>query len=293
MPPGAPDHCYLVGLIGAAISGSLSPLLHHAEARRHGVNYTYRLLDIEELGYAPEAAVDLVRSAKDLGYDGLNVTHPCKQVVQSGLDALSPEAELIGAVNTVVFRNGLAIGHNTDHVGFLRGFAAGLPHAVTDKVIQIGAGGAGAAVAYALLQAGTAQLVIADLDEARARELTDRLAPHFPASRLTPVRTRDLANEVGDANGIVNSSPVGMVGHPGMPLDPSLLRPYHWVAEVIYRPLETELMAAARALGCDLLDGGYLTVGQAEAAFELITGSPADPNRMMEDFRAAVSQSEK
>ncbi len=152
--PRGPKDSYLVGLIGSGIGPSLSPALHEREADRQGLRYLYRLIDIDALGVAPEAVGDLVRAARDLGFDGLNITHPCKQLVIEHLDALAPQAEALGAVNTVVFEDGRAVGHNTDVTGFAASFARGLPDAPLERVVQLGAGGAGAAVAHAMLTLG-------------------------------------------------------------------------------------------------------------------------------------------
>src|SRR5690606_32020352 len=114
---------HLIGLIGAGITTSLSPALHQREADRHGLRYLYRIIDIAELGLGADAVGELVRAARLLGYTGLNITHPCKQAVIEHLDELSPDAARLGAVNTVTFEGGRAIGHNTDWTGFAESFA--------------------------------------------------------------------------------------------------------------------------------------------------------------------------
>jgi shikimate dehydrogenase len=282
------NHRFVVGLLGSGIGGSLTPGLHEAEADRLGLAYTYRVIDLDAIGQPAERSAALVRHAADLGFDGLNVTHPSKQLVQDGLDELSPEARILGAVNTITFHDRKAVGHNTDHTGFISGLKAGLPSAATDSVVQIGAGGAGAAVAFGLLSTGTRHLVIADIEPARAEALAARLAPHFPDSRLSVTRADAVAGSIREADGLVNSTPIGMTGHPGMPVDPDLIHSGLWVADVIYRPLETGLIKAARGKGCAVLDGGRMVVGQAAAAFELFTGIPADAERMLATFRKAV-----
>lgn len=293
LQPRKPDvhHRFVVGLLGAGIAGSLTPGLHEAEADRLGVAYSYRIIDLDALGGQPGRSAELVRSAAELGYDGLNVTHPSKQLVQDGLDELSPDARILGAVNTITFHGGRAVGHNTDHTGFIGGFRAGLPSAPINSVVQVGAGGAGAAVAYALLNAGAGHLVIADIDADRAERLAARLAPHFPNSDVAAARTDAIAGTIRTADGLVNTTPIGMTGHPGIPVDPHLLHPGLWVADVIYRPLETALVMAAREKGCAVLDGGRMVVGQAAAAFELFTGIPADPDHMLATFRQATPAS--
>jgi shikimate dehydrogenase len=266
--PSSEDHT--VGLIGAGIQASLSPALHEAEAAAQGLRYSYRLLDIDRL----DAGVgELVAEARDDGFSGLNVTHPCKQEVIAHLDELAPEAAALDAVNTVVFRDGRAIGHNTDASGFAESFRRGLPGAALRKVVIIGAGGAGAAVAHAARQLGADDVVVVDVDAGRADSLARRLG----------ARPGGLG-ELNDADGLIHATPTGMAAHPGLPLPEACLRPELWVAEVVYRPLETELLRRARELGCRTLDGGGMAVFQAAGAFELFTGVTPDRERMLREF---------
>ncbi|MGW5466756.1 shikimate dehydrogenase [Streptomyces chartreusis] len=275
---------YLVGLIGSGIGPSLSPALHEREAGRQGLRYLYRLIDIDTLGVPPEAVGDLVRAARDLGFDGLNITHPCKQLVIEHLDALAPQAEALGAVNTVVFEDGRAVGHNTDVTGFAASFARGLPDVPLERVVQLGAGGAGAAVAHAMLTLGAERVTVVDALGERAADLAGALNRHFGAGRAAAAAPDQLARVVGAADGIVHATPTGMAAHPGLPLAAELLHPRLWVAEVVYRPLETELLRTARATGCAALDGGGMAVFQAADAFRLFTGREPDAARMLADI---------
>ncbi|MGX5186537.1 shikimate dehydrogenase [Streptomyces avermitilis] len=275
---------YLVGLIGSGIGPSLSPALHEREAGRQGLRYHYRLIDIDRLGVGPEAVGDLVRAARDLGFDGLNITHPCKQLVIGHLDALAPQAEALGAVNTVVFEDGRAVGHNTDVTGFAASFARGLPDARLERVVQLGAGGAGAAVAHALLTLGAGHVTVVDALPERAAALAVALNRHFGDGRAAAATPDALPKLLTDADGIVHATPTGMAAHPGIPLPAELLHPGLWVAEVVYRPLETELLRTARALGCATLDGGGMAVFQAVDAFRLFTGREPDSMRMLADI---------
>ncbi|KND24675.1 shikimate dehydrogenase [Streptomyces acidiscabies] len=276
---------YLVGLIGSGIGPSLSPALHEREADRQGLRYLYRLIDLDTLGAGPEAVGELVRAARDLGFDGLNITHPCKQVVPAHLDALSPQAEALGAVNTVVFEEGgRAVGHNTDVTGFAASFARGLPDVPLERVVQLGAGGAGAAVAHAALTLGAGLVTVVDAVPERAAALAAALNGHFGAGRTAYATPDALPALLADADGLVHATPTGMAAHPGLPLPASLLRAELWVAEVVYRPLETELLRVARALGCATLDGGGMAVFQAADAFRLFTGREPDSGRMLADI---------
>ncbi|MCK2216992.1 shikimate dehydrogenase [Actinomadura sp. ATCC 31491] len=171
---------FLIGLIGSGIGPSLSPPLHEQEAVHHGLHYVYRLLDTDRLG---QDVGELVRTARRFGFDGLNITHPCKQSVIPHLDELSPDARMLGAVNTVVFDGDRAVGHNTDWTGFAESFARGLPDAPARHVVQLGAGGAGAAVAHALLTMGADLVTVVDAEPARARALAGELTGRFGPGR--------------------------------------------------------------------------------------------------------------
>jgi shikimate dehydrogenase len=273
---------HLIGLIGSGIESSLSPALHEREADQHGLRYLYRIIDV------PVADADdagrLVRLARRFGYTGLNITHPCKQTVVAHLDELSPDAATLGAVNTVTFDGDRAIGHNTDWTGFAQSFARGLPDAPTRRVVQLGAGGAGAAVAQAMLTLGADRLTVVDARPERARALAVELERRFGAGRARAASPGELAEVLGGADGLVNATPNGMAAHPGLPLPAELLRPDLWVADIVYRPLETELLRRARERGCRTLDGGGMAVMQAAGAFELFTGIAPDRERMLRHF---------
>jgi shikimate dehydrogenase len=284
----SPSRGFLVGLVGSGIGPSLTPPMHEREADRLGVRYLYRRFDLEELGLAPASVGDLLAAARTAGYDGLNITHPCKQLVIDVLDELSPDAAALGAVNTVVLRDGRAVGHNTDWSGFARSFDRGLPDAATDDVVLLGAGGAGSAVAYALLTLGTARLTLVDVDGDRAAELAATLQGRFEKARVEGAPLAELPDRLAGADGLVHATPTGMAAHPGMPLDARLLRRELWVADIVYRPLETELVRTARDLGCRVLDGGGMAVLQAVDAFRLFTGLEPDPDRMLAHFRELV-----
>jgi shikimate dehydrogenase len=280
-------HGILIGLLGRGIQSSRTPTMHEREGARLGLDYTYLLIDFDTLGL-PDAALGAVAAATGrMGFAGLNVTHPFKQSIVGHLDRIDAEAEAIGAVNTVVFHNGASSGHNTDSWGFAAGFRAGMTGCPLDRVMQFGAGGAGAAVACALLDLGAADLAIVDSDPGKARDLAGRLAPRF-GRRARPALA-DRA-EVGAASGIVNATPVGMAKYPGVPFAAHWLTPRQWVAEIVYFPEETELLRQARALGCRALPGTGMAIFQAVRAFELFTGIAADPAAMTGHFRAADKQ---
>ncbi|MHC8307434.1 shikimate dehydrogenase [Pseudomonas sp. PB3P13] len=278
------DNAILAGLIGAGIQASRTPALHEREGDAQGLRYLYRLIDLDQLKLDSTALPDLLLAAERMNFTGLNITFPCKQTVIPLLDELSPQARGIGAVNTVVFKDGRRIGHNTDCLGFAEGFRRGLPGVAVERVVQMGAGGAGAAVAHALLSEGVRLLSIFDVDINRAQSLADNLNHHFGPGRA--VAGHDLSGAMAVADGLVNTTPMGMQKLPGTPVPVALLRAQLWVAEIVYFPLETELLRHARALGCRTLDGGNMAVFQAVKAFELFSGVAPDAPRMLAHFQS-------
>jgi shikimate dehydrogenase len=275
----------LLGLIGAGIQRSMSPALHEEEGRHHGLRVHYQLIDLE--GAGNDVLPLLIQAARVMGFAGLNITFPCKQAVIPLLDALSEEAKAIGAVNTVVREGGRLVGYNTDASGWSWGFRRALPNADLTRVVLLGAGGAGAAVGYAALQLGVAELGIFDVDPSRAAALASHLGARFPDRKIAPAQ--DLKSALQSASGLIHCTPTGMAGHPGMPLDQRLLRPAMWVSEIVYVPLQTELLKAAQRIGCATADGGHMNVGQAIRGFKLFTGLDADAARMDAQFRRMVS----
>ncbi|MBA1380074.1 shikimate dehydrogenase [Pseudomonas brassicacearum subsp. neoaurantiaca] len=274
----------LAGLIGAGIQASRTPTLHEREGDAQGMRYLYRLIDLDALKLDSSALPDLLLAAERMDFTGLNITFPCKQAIIPLLDELSPEANGIGAVNTVVLKDGKRIGHNTDCLGFAEGFRRGLGDVARKRVVQMGAGGAGAAVAHALLLEGVKTLSIFDVETRRAEALADNLNQHFGAGRARA--GHELSAAMAEADGLVNTTPMGMAKLPGMPVPVELLRSALWVAEIVYFPLETELLRNARALGCRTLDGGNMAVFQAVKAFELFSGVAPDAQRMLAHFQS-------
>lgn len=275
---------YRSGLIGRAIMASRSPWLHEQEARAQGLALTYELFDFTERGLADAELGPLLRRLAAEGYCGVNVTFPFKQAVMPLLDELAECAATVGAVNTVAMRGGRLIGYNTDKTGFQDSLAEGLPGAALDRVLQLGAGGAGSAVASALLSLGVGRLEIVDVDPARAALLADRLCAHYGAGRAAACDSAAL--DTAAIDGIVNTTPMGMAANPQSAIAPDLIAARHWVADIVYFPLETEMLRIARERGCRVLDGSGMVIGQAAMAFEIFTGHAADRQRMRQSFIA-------
>lgn len=279
---------YRVALLGNGIKPSLSPALHMAEARRLGLDYEYRTVDL-----SGRRAVDLgaeLRRLEDAGFDAANVTHPFKQAVLGHVAEVSPVVRRLGSANLVLLGDGRRTAHNTDVTGFRAALEAFLgDRGSGDRrsggtVLQIGAGGAGLATASALLDLGFDPVVVHDVAPAAVEAMVDRFSGALRGSGGS------LDVWLPRADGVVHVTPVGMAEHPGVAFDVDRLGPGAWVAEVVYRPLETELLRRAKARGLPTLDGGGMAVGQAAESLRLITGLEPDTDRMHAHFDQLVTE---
>ncbi|GKX35764.1 MAG: shikimate dehydrogenase (NADP(+)) [Rhizobiaceae bacterium MnEN-MB40S] len=273
----------LVGLVGRGIQLSRTPVMHETEGFGQNLNYLYQLLDVAEMADNP-GIESIVTAAELCGFAGLNVTYPYKVEVIDCLNGLSDAASAVGAVNTVVFRDGGRFGHNTDLWGFSENFRRNMGDVRRSAVLLLGAGGAGAAVAHALADCHVEKLMIADTDASKAAALAEALNHRYGSGRAFAVD--DTGQAASAADGIVNATPVGMANLPGLPLPEAFIRPEMWVADIVYFPLETELLRVARLRGCRTLSGAGMAVFQAVRAFELFTGLTPDVARMEAAFAA-------
>jgi shikimate dehydrogenase len=277
----------LVGLIGEGVSPSLTPPLHELEGARHGMNYVYRPIDISADDAHPEQLGQLIRAARTLGFDGLNITHPVKQAVIPLLDRLAPSAERVGAVNTVKFDGDAILGYNTDLTGFGTAFDDAFGSEAQGAVMLFGAGGAGSAVAAALADRDIAELIIVDAVAQRAEQLALRVSDDRAATR--GIGIDEGAALLSAVSGVVNATPFGMTAHPGMAFDPARLRADAWVADIVYRPTETALLKAARSRGLRTMSGLGMVAGQAADSFEIFTGRRADRAAIVRDIQNLVA----
>src|SRR5579862_1039460 len=277
----------LVGLLGANIQGSMSPALFADAFAAAGIDGYYHLLDADLL---PARLPQLFEAIKTAGFIGANVTFPFKQEIIALLDAVDPGAAQVGAVNTVMFApDGRSTGYNFDRAGWRNSFdeSIGSASAKDATVVQIGAGGAGRAVAFALMDLGVAELVLHDLDSVRANALKADLSRHYGASRCR--LAQDLQRDIAAAAGVVNATQVGMRGFPGNPVPVAALEASHWAADVIYTPLQTEFLKAAAAKGARTLNGSGMCVHQAVEALRQLTGFTPDLARLHRAFATAVA----
>ncbi len=271
---------YLTGLFGDGITASRSREIHEAEAERLGIKLVYRSIDFAAIQIDASQLQSMLQAAVKLGYDGINITHPYKQAVVPLLDELSEEAFRLQAVNTVAIQDGKTIGHNTDGYGFGQALQRKMPNVPKTRILQLGAGGAGSAVAYALLAGGVKTLWIFDINLERAHRLVDQISRHFP--NQTVLVTESPEETLADMDGLVQTTPVGMTGHPGIPIGLDSLDSHHWVADIIYHPAKTELLAVAESRGCRTMNGTAMVALQAARAFHLFTGLQPIEDRMLD-----------
>ena len=282
----------LIGLIGANIMGSLSPALFADAFAAAGIDGFYHLMDVDRL--RGRRLVQMLDALKVAGFAGTNITYPFKQDIIPLLDAVDLEAAQTGAVNTVAIApDGRTTGYNFDRRGWRRSFEEtfGRDSAQGATVVLVGAGGAGRAVAFALMDLGVAVLILHDQDSARAKALMADIAKHYSASRCRI--TSDLERDIGAAAGVVNATQVGMRGFPGNPVPTVALKTTHWAADVIYTPIQTAFLEAAAAKGARTLNGGGMCVHQAVEAFRLFTGIEPDVARLHRTFASARAARDK
>jgi shikimate dehydrogenase len=271
---------FLLGLIGAPIAHSAAPAMHEQAAAALGLSCRYQLIEVA--GAGRDELRGLLDNARSRGFAGVNVTYPYKETVIELLDRLAPEAQTIGAVNTVVVRDGLLSGHNTDTTGFATAVA---PHlGGTGAVALIGAGGVGKAIGLALTKLGIKDVRVFDSNSARA----DKLATELGGRGVTVVNSVEAA--LDGADGLVNATPVGMLPDRGMPVPESSLHDGLWVVDAVYFPLMTPLLIAAKAKGARVMTGRELAIHQAVDAFRLFTGHTPSTDVMAEAFDAVMAK---
>jgi shikimate dehydrogenase len=279
----APVPRALLGLLGHPIRHSASPAMHEAAAASVGIDARYHLID---LGGADRAAlVQALEGVRRLGFAGVNVTFPYKEAVVGLLDALSPEARAVGAVNTVVVRDGRLTGHNTDFTGFRAALTRAIGPLPPVPVALIGAGGVGKAAAFALTEIGAPALHLYDRVRAQAERLAAALGDRVPC-RICD----DVEAALDDAGGLVNGTPIGMLPNTDSPVPVRLLHADLWVADAVYWPLWTPLLRAARQAGARVMTGRELAIDQAVDAFRLFLEREPARDTMAHAFDRAIEQ---
>jgi len=268
-----------LGLIGDNIAKSQSPRLHRLAGAQNGRPTTYDQLVPAEMAKDFDAVFDHVAAS---GYRGVNVTYPYKERAAAKVVIDDPLVRAIGAVNTVVFDAGGPHGFNTDYSGFIAAYRRVRGEAAPGPVLMIGAGGVGKAVAFGLVALGLTDIRIVDRDLPKAEALAAALAAARPG--LVTRTGTDAEALAPGAGGIINCTPVGMVGHDGTPLPRAALAGAAWVFDAVYTPVETRFLQDAAAEGLQVISGYELFFGQGVDAWAIFTGLPLDEARMRREL---------
>jgi len=266
-----------LGLIGDNIGKSLSPRLHGLAAAQNNRAVVYERLIPAERGVDFDALFDTIAAGD---YRGVNVTYPYKEQAARRVTIGDPLVRAIGAVNTVLFDDGGPHGFNTDYTGFIAAYRRIRGETPPGPVLMIGAGGVGKAIAFALVALGLEEIRIADRDLSRASALADALKAERPG---LIIRTgSDTAALAAGAGGLVNCTPVGMIGYDGTPLERTAMTGAAWVFDAVYTPLETRFLKDAAQEGLQIISGYELFIGQGVDAWRIFTGLPVDEQRLRE-----------
>ena len=264
-----------LGLIGDNIAASHAPRLHKLAGTLRGTDIRYDLLVPAELGLGFDALFERCAGG---GYRGINVTHPYKERAARRVGIEDPLVRSMGAVNLVRFGPGGPRGFNTDHSGFLAAFRAKFGTDTPGAVCQVGAGGAGRAIGFALAKLGADAIRLVDIDGGRARALAATLRSTWPGLDVAAVASLDEAAAL--ARGFVNCSPVGMDGHDGTPIPRPLMQGASWAFDAVYTPIRTRFLADAEASGLDTLSGYELFFHQGADGLEIFLGEAVERDRL-------------
>lgn len=269
-----------LGLIGKGISRSQSARLHVLLGRMCGMDVSYDYLDSDQI-----EDFDLIKqltTCAEIGYAGVNVTHPYKTSVRKLITPRKRLPAALGAVNTVVFREDGWRGDNTDFVGFMRGYKKQFGDAKPGTVLQLGAGGVGLATAFGLRGLGADKILVHDKDITRGVELVATLTAADVQAEF--VSAENLSDAVRSADGLINCTPIGMNQYPGCPFEVDLLGGQKWAFDAVYTPVETAFLRTATKSGIDVMTGFELFFFQGIEAFEVFSGAEIDADAARQDY---------
>ena len=272
-----------LGLIGDNIAASSSPVLHETAARRAMVDLSYKRLVPADEGLPFD---QLFQRCIDTCYRGLNITYPYKEKAMTYVTQCDPIIREIGAVNTVCFEGDQVAGYNTDYTGFMAGYQTAFKSEPTGKTALIGCGGVGRAMAFALLTFKAPSIHLFDRDVTKAEALKADLERNTDATEIIVFDTPEEAAK--DCEGILNATPVGMVGYDGCPVDLTAAPRARWVFDAVYTPLATEFLKQAKSLGLSIMTGWELFFWQGAQAFSIFTGAALNRTHLRDELTAKM-----
>lgn len=268
-----------LGLIGDNIARSQSPRLHRLAGRLCGLDVSYERLVPADMGRPFEAVFETCRSE---GFRGINITYPYKEMVTSFLSVPDKAIAAIGACNTVLFGKGSPAGYNTDYTGFMAAFREAFGAVFPGRVAMAGGGGVGKAVAFGLAGLGCEELVIFDTSPERVTPLLDAL--HRAGFQMTARAAGSIEEATDGTDGLVNCTPLGMVGYTGSAIPKTLIGRQRWAFDAVYTPVDTQFLNDCRGAGLDVISGYELFFHQGVDAFRLFTGLEVDPAALRKEL---------
>lgn len=269
--PHASDKPIRLGLIGDNIAASSSPRLHELAGELSGtpVTYTRLIPRVEGLDFVP-----LFQRCKLQGYRGLNITYPYKERVLELVQFADPALRAIGAVNTVRFTEAGPMAHNTDYSGFMSAYQGVRGSRSPGIVALIGSGGVGRAIAFGLAKLGAAEIRLVDTSSVKSEGLARDLHGLYPDLKVEIFSTAEASAK--GATGVVNGTPVGMVGYGGTPIEAGALTAVEWVFDAVYTPVDTPFLIDAARAGLEIISGWELFYWQGVHAWTIFTGLGVD-----------------
>ena len=270
----------ILGVFGYPIKHSLSPIMHNAAIQKMKLDYAYLPLEVK-----PVDLKNAVESIRALGITGVNNTIPHKETIIKFLDKISADAKKIGAVNTVVNKNGILTGYNTDYYGFLRSISEHTK-LKNKTVFMLGCGGVSKAIAFALFDSKIKNLFVSDIDIKRAKKF---LTYKLPAGKIKVIEHKNIANVIPESDIFINATPVGMKAGDPSPISKNLLRKNLFIYDVVYNR-KTVFSADAKNAGAKYADGMDMLVYQGAKSLQLWTGKTPPVELMKETLRKALGK---
>lgn len=264
---GSHEKTFRLGLIGGNITATRSPVLHLVCGLSVGRNVTYDLIIPAERGLT---FAELLKQCESAGFDGVNVTYPHKEEVVTLVPAGNPVVAAMGSSNTVKFTEDGPLAFNTDHSGFVSAYRSRFGDVTPGRVLVLGTGGVGRAVAFGLADLGASEVVLYDMDAAKIESLAAAVQGHAPVAVTSG--SADMLADIHGFDGVVNCTPLGMVGRPGSPLPEGCKGSPRWGFDAVYTPTHTRFRAEIEAMGASFLGGYELYFHQGIDAFEIFTG---------------------
>jgi shikimate dehydrogenase len=274
----------IVGVFGAPISHTASPAMHNAAFKTMGMNWVYLAFRVE-----PRNLRSALQGAREMGFLGINLTVPHKILALDCVDGIEPEARKVGAVNTILIERGRTRGFNTDGFGFIEAVKEDFNLSIEGKrVLVLGAGGAGRAIAVKCALDGAAKVIVANRTPARIEPIAREIAGTRSEFQSVSLSANAIGKVIHEADLVVNATSVGLAQGDSLGLGPKLFDPHQHVYDTIYRPAKTEFLRVAEGAGAKVANGLSMLLHQGAKSFEIWTKQKAPLAVMRRALRTAI-----